>query len=231
MFYYYGGKAQAARRYPPPRFPVIVEPFAGAAGYAMHHIRQVDEVVLVERNPRVAALWRMLLDMTPAEVLAYPIPEAGTVTDDLLVMVAAASNASLGMTSFTVTERAADSCRGMLRRIARLVPDASRKVRILEGDYTDAPDIEATWLVDPPYQVPPDLAGGSARGDGYGPHGAAGIDFAKLGAWCQERQGQVIVCEASGADWLPFVPLYGMSDTIGKRRVEVLWTNEPATLF
>lgn len=151
MFYYYGGKAGRAKLYPHPRYPTIVEPFAGAAGYSMH--------------------------------------------------------------------------------LARILPHARDRVEVVHGDYRDAPDLEATWLVDPPYQVPQDLAGGSARGDGYGPHGAKDLDFEELGSWCRARKGQTIVCEASGANWLPFEPLYGMNDTIGTRRVEVLWTNEPTTLF
>ena len=58
-------------------------------------------------------------------------------------------------------------------RRARTARDASkvRHWRIIEGDYRDAPDVAATWFVDPPYQD---------KGKHY-PHGSAGIDFAALG--------------------------------------------------
>lgn len=234
MFYYYGGKAAAAHRYPPPRFGTIVEPFAGAAGYSMHHLAThgVERIILQERNPRVVEVWNRLLAMTPAEVLAYPLPDAGQETTDLFLILASASNASLGCSKMTITARAREAIAGQLRRVARLLPAAQARVEIHEGDYRDVPRLdEATYFVDPPYAVPDELAGGSSRGDGYGPHGARSIDFPALGQWCRELPGQVIVCEASGADWLPFEPLYGMTDTIGKRRAEVLWTNEPVTLF
>lgn len=62
----------------------------------------------------------------------------------------------------------------------------------------DAGEHDATWFIDPPYQV--------VQGEQY-PNGAQSIDFAALGDWCRSRRGQVIVCESEGADWLPFSPL------------------------
>lgn len=228
MFYYYGGKAGRARAYPPPRCRTIVEPFAGSAGYSMYHLANVDRVVLVEANERVVDVWRRLLAMTPAEVLALQIPAVGTTTSDPLMMMASASNAVAGCQQMTVTDRMPQAIVQMLRRVARLLPAAAQKVEILHGDYTEAPELEATWFVDPPYQVQE----GTIRGAGYGAHSAAGIDFAALGAWTKDREGQVIACEAIGATWLPFVPLYGMTDTVAAgRRLEVMWTNEPDRLF
>ena len=37
FFCYYGGKWRAAPKYPPPEHDTIVEPFAGAAGYATRY--------------------------------------------------------------------------------------------------------------------------------------------------------------------------------------------------
>jgi hypothetical protein len=95
-----------------------------------------------------------------------------------------------------------------------------RHWQIIEGDYTAAPHVTATWFVDPPYV---------AMGHHY-IHSQ--VDYSALGTWCRERGGQVIVCEASGADWLPFRPFWvvkagparGMSQ-------EAIWTTgEPAPL-
>ena len=67
---------------------------------------------------------------------------------------------------------------------------------MFEGSYHEAPDVRATWFVDPPYV-------------GAGTHyrcSSKAIDFDHLGAWCVDRRGQVLVCENEGATWLPFAP-------------------------
>ncbi len=56
MFYYYGRKKQIVRYYPVPNYNVIVEPFAGAAAYSMHHNSTVNRVVLVEKDAQVAGV-------------------------------------------------------------------------------------------------------------------------------------------------------------------------------
>ena len=73
-----------------------------------------------------------------------------------------------------------------------------RHWRIIEGDYTDAPDIEAHWHIDPPYQ---DNAGRHYR--------CNALDYQSLADWCRSRRGFVQACERDGATWLrlPFVPL------------------------
>lgn len=83
------------------------------------------------------------------------------------------------------------------------------------GDYTDAPDVAATWFIDPPYQI----AGREYR------HDSRAIDYTALGAWCHARRGQVIACENVGADWLPFVPLrptHGRHH-IPNQTIEAIW--------
>ena len=53
MFYYYGRKKQIVRRYPPPNYDTIVEPFAGAAAYSFHHNSSVKRVILVEKDEKL----------------------------------------------------------------------------------------------------------------------------------------------------------------------------------
>jgi len=55
FFYFYGGKWLAAPRYPAPRYDTIIEPFAGSAGYSLRYPDK--RVVLVERDPKIAATW------------------------------------------------------------------------------------------------------------------------------------------------------------------------------
>jgi hypothetical protein len=89
----------------------------------------------------------------------------------------------------------------------------------IEGQYSDCPDLDATWFVDPPYR----------RAGKYYVRPSGSIDFAHLAQWCKSRKGQVIVCENEGADWLPFVPFRAIKATSGARRSglskEVIWTN------
>jgi site-specific DNA-adenine methylase len=230
MFYYYGGKRSIVDLYPRPMHPVIVEPFAGGAAYAVHHLVRgnADSAILIEKDPRVAALWQRLLAMTPDEVRTLPIPEAGSTTSDFLYMTAATSNAVSRCRQMTVTTRMPEIIRSMLRRAADVLPYLAGRVEVRLGDYTDAPDVEATWFVDPPYQPHP-VKANSARtsypqGMGYAKGcDSASIDFADLAAWCKERKGQVIAVEQDGADWLPFRPLISRQDSLGVKKREVVW--------
>lgn len=241
MFYYYGSKRRMAKLYPLPRYRTVVEPFAGSASYGVFQLmsRHADRLVLIEKDPRVADLWERLLAMTPEEIRSIPIPEPGTKTDDFLIMTAATSNAIARCKSMTVTDRMRRITRGMLISIAEAVPVVAGKVEIIRGSYEDAPEIEATWFVDPPYQTRESdrLTAKTSypKGLGY----AAGcdsssLDFGALGEWCASRPGQVIVAEQRGADWLPFVPLVRIGDSQGVARTEVIWERDadpPLVLF
>ncbi len=58
MFYYYGRKKQIARRYPEPAYDIIIEPFAGAAAYALHGDRWQRDVFLIKKDPQVTKIWK-----------------------------------------------------------------------------------------------------------------------------------------------------------------------------
>lgn len=95
-------------------------------------------------------------------------------------------------------------------RVAAQVP-AIRHWQVIEGDYSAAPDVAATWFIDPPYTV---------GGEHYVHHR---IDRSALASWCRSRRGQAIVCESGGADWLPFEP-FGECIGLGARRSrEAIW--------
>lgn len=206
---YYGGKWRATKSgaYPQPLYPVIVEPFAGAAGYSTWWGAD-RECVLVEKYPTIASIWRWLIRVDPAVVLA--IPEVDDVRDlphDLdpaaysLVGFTMNSSASTPRRSLSRGRRMLRAKRRQFegwtdatrRRVAEQVTHI-RRWRMTEGDYTEAPDIEATWFIDPPYQI---------AGRHY-VHGPSKINYAELADWCRTRRGQVIVCEQDGATWLPF---------------------------
>ena len=83
---------------------------------------------------------------------------------------------------------------------------------VIPGPYDRAPDVKATWFVDPPY-----VRKGKFYRLSFGSH-------LTLGAWCRERDGQVIVCEGKGSTWLPFRPLGSFKSSKG-RADEMVWTN------
>lgn len=229
---YYGGKWANAKHYEPPRFNTIVEPFAGAAGYS-HHFPSRD-VVLVEKNPIVAAVWRWLIAASSADVLAVgDIPDGGTV-DDIDAPQAARWLAGFWCNEGVTMPRKRPSAwaarstkpvsgwgKGSRARVASQVA-AIKHWTIIECDYSGAPDVEATWFIDPPY------VGRAGRHYPFQPD-----DFDALGVWCQTRRGQVIVCEQAGAAWLPFRPLASFKSTSGKNRpnrsAEVVWTSGETT--
>jgi site-specific DNA-adenine methylase len=231
---YYGGKHRAAARYPAPLHGTIIEPFAGAAGYACNYAEL--DVVLVEKDPKIAAIWRYLISATPGDILAIgDIPEGGTV-DDL-----DAPQAAKWLAGFWCNDGAAQPCktpskwamRGrsydgwndcMRSRIAAHVRSI-RHWNVIEGDYTDCPDVRATWFVDPPYQT--------AAGRHY-KHNL--VDFAHLSDWVQSRKGQIIACDQAGSDWLPWNRSMQIKSTSGAGRDgksnEVYWyRDEQPQLF
>lgn len=213
--------------YDEPRHPLVIEPFAGAAAYSMFHLAAIEHVWLIEKDERVAALWERLLAMEPEDVLKIRVPRSGDDISDFLLMTAAASNGVAQSRRMTVTDRMPKCIRAMLARIAEILPEAKRKVTVVCGDYRDAPDVEATWFIDPPYQVtvPP---GGTSRPQGMGyARGCRSLDldYDALGDWCRSRQGQVLVCEQAGATWLPFRPVGLSFDSANRPLREVAWTN------
>ena len=70
FFTYFGGKYRVAPHYPKPEYPTIIEPFAGAAGYSLRYANY--KIILVEKNKRIAALWRWLIRASKDDVLCIP---------------------------------------------------------------------------------------------------------------------------------------------------------------
>ncbi len=222
---YYGGKWRAAPRYPAPRFDTIIEPFAGAAGYSLrHHTRKV---ILVDKYPVIAEIWRYLINVSPAEILRIPCVDA---VADLPAWVPQEARRSRRRVTRSLQGPARSSGGGhggsygwgvsMRDRVASQV-SAIRHWQVIEGDYSAAPRIPATYFGDSPYE---------GRAGAHYVHGSRAIDYPALGSWCRSLPGQVIVCEAEGATWLPFRPFGTTTGVGGKRSREAIWLSDEAQL-
>lgn len=225
-FDYYGSKKSIVTRYQPPLYDVIVEPFAGSASYAVYYMtrRRNTSAILCDKCHEVITAWEWIKEHAPQDILARELPRQGEKTSDFFVKMASVSNAAFGCSKMTVTERMAREMPRILKRMARIQHIMGR-ISLIEGSYESLPDIEATWFVDPPYQV---RANSSRNGNGYAKGcRAEDINYERLGEWCMSRRGQVVVCEKDGADWLPFRRLCNASTSVNTVMHEVVWTNMP----
>lgn len=216
-----------ARHYPAPRYPWVVEPFAGAAGYSTWHGAQ--RAALVDVDPVLARLWAWLIATTAREVRGLPLIGAGQDVRTLRLPPGAQDLIAFWLNKGCTRPRRTASAwmRSGVRpgsfwgdavrdRIASQV-HRIRDWRVFLGTYRDLPDVEATWFIDPPY---------AGRPGSHYSFGSAKIDYADLADWCRTRRGQVIVCEAAGATWLPFKP-FGTFKANHTRGVthESVWVN------
>jgi hypothetical protein len=229
FFGYFGAKHRAAPHYPRPAHELVIEPFAGSAGYATRW--NARRALLIDRDEHVVGVWQYLIKASAAEIRALPLLEPGQRVDSLAVHqearwligfwcgVGAWTPRLSGLSPWGV----ANLKKGLMKswgprvreRIASQV-DRIRDWSAVLGSYRDAPDVDATWFIDPPYQV----AGTKYR------HGSRAVDFTDLAAFCRDRRGLVMACEANGATWLPFVPLapvVSCAAGTGKPSDEVVW--------
>lgn len=223
-FNYFGRKARIAGLYPRPDHDTIIEPFAGSAAYALHSDHWLRRVILIEKHPDIAELWRWLIspEVTYHTILELPDMPKGAELEELgfgpkgspTRTLASLASPSADFRKSIVSGWMAKGWPGLRARIAGNVAKV-KHWELIEGDYSQAPELEATWFIDPPYQK---IEHGyeSDRTD---------INFTDLAQWCLSRPGQIIVCEEAGADWLPFRPLTAKRTLNDTDTLEVVYTN------
>jgi hypothetical protein len=221
FFPFYGSKWNIARHYPAPAHDLVIEPFAGGAGYATYH--DCRRVQLYDADPIIAGVWAFLIGSSSREILALPeMPEVGDNVDNYDLpqeakwLIGFWLNRGSATPKKSRTAYSARTDRAQLNwglrakeRIASQLPMLAGWT-VTNGTYSKAPDEEATWFIDPPY---------GDKGKFYRVRFSA---FDELGAWCRQRDGRVIVCEGGGADWLPFEPLGSFKSSLG-RAAEVVY--------
>lgn len=230
FWYYYGGKWRSTPTYPRPRFDTIIEPFAGAAGYSLHYYHK--RIFLLEKYAVVVNIWKYLISAKASEIMSIPLvedvrelpdwvpQEAKWLVGFVLGNALTAPRVTLSAGLRKKNARALAGWTSKRRELVASQVDLIRHWKVIEGEYSNAPDIEATWFIDPPYQ----------KSGVYYKHSSSALDYNKLAQWCKTRRGQVTVCEAAGAKWLPFVP-HRVVQSFGHdgkwlKHAETIWTSD-----
>ncbi len=200
MISYYGSKSKLVKFYKEPLHDKIIEPFAGSARYSLMHYEK--DVLLVDKYEPIIEMWHWLQAATDSDLDNLPRLNQGDNLDDFnlsrgefLFMSFIVNEGTTGLRK-TTTKRAAPKIDFKIRTTKSILPKIKHwDIRL--GDYKDIPNQKATWFIDPPY----------FKGGEYYPKGNKDINYNNLSNWCKSRDGQVIVCENSNANWLPFKTL------------------------
>lgn len=220
MFSYYGSKSKVVDYYPPPKHNKIIEPFAGSARYSLKYFE--NDILLVDKYNVIIDIWKYLQKCSKNDILSLPTPKLGDKlniedfdSEPSFLLMCYIIKSGNSKPAFVVCKNR--GLEGQIDRIKKQISENLFKIRhweIIQGDYKKLKNECATWFVDPPYQF---------GGEHY-QESSNNIDFKKLGRWCKSRKGQVIVCENTKADWLPFKPMKQMQGTKHKT-MESIWCN------
>lgn len=217
MFSYYGSKSKVIDHYPPPKYDKIIEPFAGSARYALKYFEK--DVLLVDKYEVIVNLWKWLQVASKQDILKLPNVAKGE--DIRKLNLSAEEKYLIGYcigrgNSYPVN--VPGNYNSWEKDKVRIASNLFkiRHWKIIEEDYNNLKDELATWFIDPPYIV---------GGHKY-KHNS--IDYESLASWCKSRNGQIIVCENTKADWLPFKPMVKMTGAQTKT-TEAIWSNLPTS--
>jgi hypothetical protein len=225
MFSYYGSKSKIAHLYPEAEFPLIIEPFAGAAWYSFHNKYKI--VWLNDKYEVISNIWKWIIEdadekklidfsnlYSGQDISSLPLEKQHKDLLGFLINRASTEPKNIVQKWSCQSKFNPDWASTVNFSIKRIVNNLAtfRNWKVTNWDYTELPDIECTWFVDPPYQF-------------GGEHYVCNkIDYDKLRNWCLSRKGQVIVCENSKANWMNFRPLATIHGQV-RKSLEVIWTN------
>jgi len=215
MFSYYGSKSKIVDYYPPPKHKRIIEPFAGSARYSLKYWQ--NDVLLVDKYPVIIGIWNYLIQATKDDIMALPDLKTGDNVDSFNI-----SQEEKWLIGFCINggsaqpKKTAKDYNTWGEAKIRIAEDVQKikHWKVILGSYDELENVEATWFIDPPYQF---------GGEWY-VKSTKQIDFTNLAEWCKTRKGQVVVCENTKADWLPFKPMTEMQGAMFKT-TEAIWSN------
>jgi len=225
MFSYYGSKSKIVNCYPPPKHNKIIEPFAGSARYALKYWDK--DVLLVDKYEIIVKVWQWLQKCSRNDIVSLPRLTNGMdittlgLSEDELNFVGFMAGVAQGKPRMKVSPFAAIHFEESRKSKYETIADQLYKIKhwkIIVGCYKDIPNEEATWFIDPPYQF-----GGQHQYQFGNKH----LDFIDLAEYCKNRNGQVLVCENTKADWLPFMPMKLIQGAANSFTTEALWSNHP----
>ncbi|MCV9879227.1 hypothetical protein [Brenneria izbisi] len=225
FFPYYGSKWNMARYYLEPKHNIVIEPFAGSAGYSTYYA--CDKVHLVDLDPVITGVWSYLIKAKPSEIMALPeLPEVGDSVDDFNLceeqkwLIGFWLNRGSAVPKKSRTAYSARNDRAQLNwgpkakeRIASQL-FAIENWKVSNCSYHELNNTSATWFIDPPYVD---------KGKYYRKKIS---DYEHLANWCLTREGSIIVCEGNEADWLPFEPMGSFKTSLGRAKEMVFKKTE-----
>lgn len=225
MFSYYGSKSKLVNYYPKPTKDLIIEPFAGSARYALKYYDR--DILLVDKYETIVNIWKYVRNASRDDILKMHllVPKHKQSLDEFkfdcieqkqllgFMIKAGSSRPALTPSKMRLKD---DYINTQIKQVAELT-NKIKHWKIECKSYLDIANFEATWFIDPPYMF----------GGEYYRHSTKNIDFNKLSEWCKSRNGHVIVCENTKADWLPFKPMKVIQGVANTNTTEAIWSNIP----
>jgi hypothetical protein len=237
LFKWFGSKWMASKHYPKPQCDLIVEPFAGSAGYASRHANR--PVIICENNPLLIELWEWIIGAaTTDNVLDIPLdlPEGTDIQSIgltrgqqlLLKHWQRTNNYGNCWTTSPWGSKPGQWTRSTRERVSREIHEVKHWKFIRSSEFDPMAVPVGTWLIDPPYEY------------NY-KYGQPNFDSQSVVKMIEHihPNSQIIACEArcpktgSAPSYLPFVDF---KDCVTSRRSaaagnhthsrEMLWTRD-----
>lgn len=183
------------------------------------------QVTLVEKYEVVARIWKWLQQCSKNDILKLPHKlEVGSNIRNMKFdcieqqwLYGFIIGKGLERPRFKVPDRVAVCRPNHINYHLNNIADNLHKIKhwnIIHGSYDELQNVEATWFIDSPYQH-----GGYIYIENK-------IDYPELAKWSESRNGQIIVCENTKADWMDFKPMIQMKGSTHKT-TEAIWSNLP----
>jgi 16S rRNA G966 N2-methylase RsmD len=221
MFSYYGSKSKIIDCYPPPKHNKIIEPFAGSARYSLKYWDR--DILLVDKYEVIVRVWKYLQSCNKNDILQLPEynPKeeySKSLSDEERWLIG--FNCNRGSSSPGNVAGSYHDVLSVWRFRKKQIAADLHKIKhwkVIHGCYTEIENEQATWFIDAPYQF----------GGKYYVESSKNLNFNELSKWCKGRNGHVIVCENTKADWMDFKSMKQIQGSANTDTTEAIWSNIP----